>query len=142
MGYNRQLEFRIGDNVRKNTLICILAILFFCSSCTGRSLSSESSFFQDDQHKITEQDAAEIVKLQVGDNAGSRKFDTDSVTIDGVLYFRVHVYSLGPVQTYTGTEYQQTFTLGWFYVESKTGEIFVDSVNSLIPYESGKKTDK
>ncbi|MGN1081955.1 MAG: hypothetical protein ACI4SJ_00280, partial [Candidatus Avispirillum sp.] len=62
--------------------------------------------------------------------------------VEGNEYIVVHSYTQQPIFNDSGeVEYNQQYTVGWFYVDKNTGEVFVENYvnkdgSELISYEN------
>lgn len=110
--------------------ILIGAIAFFVmftlfTGCVNREIDSS---IDSNYSKITANEAKQLVKNIVGDARKDCIFEVDTYLDNKISYFRVHVYSLGPIQTdpINKKEYRQSFTIGWYYVEPNTGVVYIE----------------
>lgn len=68
--------------------------------------------------------------------------------VEGNEYIVVHSYTQQPIFNDSGeVEYNQQYTVGWFYVDKNTGEVFVENYvnkdgSELIPYENKDVSDE
>ena len=116
--------------------LCSSLFIFFSSACNASSnlTSSVSEITTTKSHNtITDEEAREIVVNKIGDDNGNRIIEIDGNKIEdnGKFYYKIHAYSLSP--TMIGWDengnthpYQQTFTYGWFYVDTIDGTIYIE----------------
>lgn len=86
------------------------------------------------ENQISEEEAIQITRNNIDYDVEGGIFEVTNKYTDedsDVTYFIVHVYSISPTMLGRDNnnnpgEYQQTFTYGWFYVETQTGKIYVE----------------
>ncbi|MGM9636144.1 MAG: hypothetical protein ACI3YE_08350, partial [Candidatus Avispirillum sp.] len=92
---------------------------------TVRDLLSDKSYFEDIEYELYE-----------------------GRLVEGNEYIVVHPYTQQPIFNNSGeVEYNQQYTVGWFYVDKNTGEVFVENYvnkdgSELIPYENTDEGDE
>ena len=114
-------------------IILIAVVLLLLCSCTNLGGKTDA---------ISSEQATQIVQELFKTHKGKMVEYDGKETINDNLYFRIHVYSLGPKEIdEEGKEFQMTYTHIWLYVDSITGNVFSQDLEqkdkmALKPYDT------
>lgn len=110
-------------------LMFVFAVVLLLTSCktNNDNNSSEKNINSDVlssmQTSLSEEDAVDLITKIIGNANGKRIIDINgSKTVDNVVYYVVHAYSLSIPLDEEGT--QISYTYGWYYVNRLTGQAY------------------
>lgn len=139
-----------------------LAVLLLLLALTGCGAKQKDGIAADTGHEssgvadvngeqINPEKALETVRALLSDKPYFEDIEYELYEdrhVEGNEYIVVHSYTQQPIFNDSGeVEYNQQYTVGWFYVDKNTGEVFVENYvnkdgSELIPYENKDVSDE
>lgn len=94
-----------------------------------------SEYVKKAQNHITPETAIEKCRNAASSKHNNEQIEfylTERTVVDKKEYTRVQAYTVQPIVSEQGTiAYYQQYTIGWFYVDAESGELFVDDLVSF-----------
>ena len=139
--------------------LAVLLLLLALTGCGAKQkdgiaadTGDESSGIADvNREQVNPEKALEAVRALLSDKPYFEDIEYELYEdrhVEGKEYIVVHSYTQQPISNDSGTaEYNQQYTVGWFYVDKNTGEVFVENYENkdgseLIPYENTDESDE
>ncbi len=116
----------------KNIAVCFIMMLVLLAGCSlqketvnpsSNAYSEQTISNSENENLLTHEEALEIAKEKIKPPNEELIIEIDGETeVDGQPYFSVHEYYVSAADEQTGLS--QTFTMGWYRINRKTGQLY------------------